>query len=332
MSQTSVSAYPAAPPVLAPHSGGSLWSPGLRLMRPLPPRHKARLLLGTWGPLLAALLAALLLWQAPFAMPALDPLQAALDGPLGSPQLLRWALLSLGAAALLAAGYLTVCAWMSLTEGLDLLRRDADEQALRLRDAAAQQARALAEAHTGLRQDHAELRAAVGEMARRTVALCGMLDADSQDAERAGADLEAIRDEERHALQLMAALRARLLGLAQLCQRLGEGAGPVVPSRLGEFDALTPADAAGAEVAQCHQLSERVGGAERLNERRIDAMRLSTDRLVCRTERGLLEGQQLMLLTRQIQALQAAAQQRLEQLAACGAALAVLDAADRSTA
>lgn len=320
MSQTSVSTYPAAPPVLAPRSAASLWSPGLRLMRLLQRRQQATLLLALWAPLLAALL----LLHAPIGQHTVVSLPAALEGPLGSAWALRWVLSGVLAAAVLASSYLTVCAWIGQSDGLERLRRDAGEQALRLRGAATQQARSLAETHAGLRQQHAELAAAVGEMARRTVALCGMLDADAQDAERASADLDAIRDEERHALQLMAALRARLLVLAQLCQRLGEGAGLAVPSRLGEFDAPTPADAVSAEIAQCHQLSERVGGAERLNERRIDAMRLSTDRLACRTERGLLEGQQLMLLTRQIQAAQAAAQQRLEQLQTCSVALTAM--------
>ena len=327
MSQTSVSTYPASPPVRAARTAASLWSPGLRLLRQLQSRQQARLVFGLWAPLLAALL----LWHAPIGGQAIDSLPAALDGPPGTALALRWVLLGLLTLAVLASSYLTACAWISQAESLDALRRDSAEQALQLRAAAAQQARALAETHAGLRQQHAELGAAVGEMARRTVALCGMLDADAHDAERASADLDAIRDEERHALQLMAALRARLLVLAQLCQRLGEGCAATVPSRLDDADEPAPAAAVSAEIAHCHQLSERVGGAERLNERRIDAMRLGTDRLVCRTERGLLEGRQLMLLTRQIQAALTAAQQRMEPLQASCALLGALGAADART-
>jgi hypothetical protein len=88
---------------------------------------------------------------------------------------------------------------------------------------------------------------------------------------------------------------------------------------IGELSA-----AASAEISQCHQLSERVGGAERMNERRIESMRRSTDSLICRAERGMREGQQLMVLTRQIEASQAATLQRLEQMSASCAALGAL--------
>jgi hypothetical protein len=171
----------------------------------------------------------------------------------------------------------------------------------------------------------ASCRSAIGEIARRTVALCGMLDSDLQDAERANADLDAIQDEERHALQLMAALRAHLLALAHRCQTLGEGARAAAPQGDDAIGSIgDPIDTVSAEITQCHQLSERVGGAERMNERRIESMRLSTDRLMCRAERGMREAQQLMVLTRQIEATQAATLQRLEQMAACGAALGKL--------
>ena len=352
MSHSSVSTYPS-PPVALPRAGFPLCTPGLRLMRQLDLRGKLLvLLLGTWLPLLLALL----LWNQPMRLSALDPLHTLLDGRLGTQWGPRWAPLSLLALALLASLYLAACLRSSLSEGLELLRRGAQDmasgrphglaqgfgvdelgqalQALgaagdqleRLRGAAQQQAGALARAHAALRLDNVEVRAAVGEIARRTVALCGMLDADSQDAERASADLDAIHDEERHALQLMAALRTRLLTLARHCHALREAAGEAVVSQLGELDgpALELGEAVGNEIAHCHQLSERVGGAERLNERRIESTRLGTDRLVCRTERGMREGQQLMVLTRQIQAAQAAAEAQLEQLAAGCAALAAL--------
>ncbi|MGL6109919.1 MAG: hypothetical protein ACRC2B_07450, partial [Rubrivivax sp.] len=155
---------------------------------------------------------------------------------------------------------------------------------------------------------------------------CGMLDSDTQDAERASADLDAIQDEERHSLQLMAALRARLLVLAQRCHALAEAAQASAAPQRGDMgasiDELT--GAANAEISQCHQLSERVGGAERMNERRIESMRRSTDSLLCRAERGMREAQQLMVLTRQIEASQAATLHRLEQMAVTCAALGSL--------
>lgn len=352
MSHSTVSAY-SPPPVVLASGGVSLWMPGLRLMQRLELRAKlGLLLLGTWLPLLLAGL----LWNQPLQLPALTPVHALLDGQFGTRLGARWAPLGLVPAAALVSLYLAVCLRLSLSQRLQLLHRGAAElaagrpapraraagsdeiaqtlQALTaagdalqaLRDTARRQAGEVARVHAALQLDHAEVRAAVGEIARRTVALCGMLDADGQDAERASADLDAIRDEERHALQLMAALRTRLLTLARHCQALREAAGEAVVSQLGELDgpALELGEAVGNEIAHCHQLSERVGGAERLNERRIESMRLGTDRLVCRTERGLFEGQQLMVLTRQIQASQAASEAQLGQMQACGAALAAL--------
>jgi len=64
--------------------------------------------------------------------------------------------------------------------------------------------------------------------------------------------------------------------------------------------------------------------AERLNERRIESMRLSTDRLVCRAERGMREAQQLMVLSRRVEGSLATTLQRLEQMAASCASLRAL--------
>jgi hypothetical protein len=175
----------------------------------------------------------------------------------------------------------------------------------------------LADARVALQMHQQEIGAAVGELARRTVALCGMLDANVHDVESAQADLEAIQDEERGALQLMAALRARLLELVQHCHALAEAARAAQPpADLEAIDRL--AQAAAGELTQCHQLSERVGGAERLNERRIESMRRSTDRLLHRAERGMHEAQQLMVLTRQVQAAQGQSLQQLQRIAASG--------------
>ena len=187
----------------------------------------------------------------------------------------------------------------------------------------ARSARELADAHLAMQLEAIEVRAATSEIARRTVALCGMLDTDIQDAERASADLEAIHEEEVQALQLMAALRARLFSLAHHCQTLGaaaRGASRHQPEASGEPVGEISA-AAAVDISHCHQLSERVGGAERLNERRIESMRLSTDRLLCRAERGMREAQQLMTLTRQVEASLATTLRRLEQMTASCAAL-----------
>ena len=322
-----IASTPATPPLLASRAAPSPWSSARGLVARLDPQAQARLLLLSALPWLAAWL----LWQLPLQMPAFAPaLPLALDAWLGTQLGSRWGLLGLLAVALAASSYVTVCAWLGLSRGLQRLRHEADvqadEHARAQRDAAAGQAAACVEAQAALRLHHTELRAAVGELARRTVALCGMLDADMRDAERVGVDLEAIQDEERYALQLMSALRARLLSLAQHCQALTDAAAAAAPSQLDGALAAPdePGAGVGADIAQCHQLSERVGGAERLNERRIESMRLSTDRLQCRAERALLEGQQLMVLTRQMQSSLSAAQQRQEQLAQHAAALTAL--------
>lgn len=309
----------AAPPLFAPRVIPSPRLPGRRLVAGLDLQAQALLLLLSAVPWLAAWL----LWLAPVELPTATSLQLALDGRFGTQLGPRWSLLGGLTLMLAASSYVTVCAWLGVSQGLQGLRRAVREQAHSHAEVLARQALCLADVQAALRLDQAELSAAVGELARRTVALCGMLDADMHDAERAGADLLAIQDEERHALQLMSALRARLLNLAQHCQALAEAAAAAPPSRLDAAAAGVDelGQCASAEIVQCHQLSERVGGAERLNERRIESMRLNTDRLQCRAERALLEGQQLMALTRRIQATQAASLQRLEQLTPASAAL-----------
>jgi hypothetical protein len=317
MSHTA-SAHPSAPSAPGAGNAWSLWTPGLRLMRGLRSRSQALLVLSSWLPLAAAAL----LWQGAIGGAAMDSLGAALDGRWDA-SALRWALSGLLLLTLLASAYLAVCAWLSLAQRLQRQDEAAAAQTQRLREMSARQSSVLAEAQAAMALQQAELRAAVGELARRTVALCGMLDAGVGDAARAAADLEAIQDEERHALQLMSSLRARLLSLAQHCQALGDAASAAAPSQLdaapGSVAELSAC--AAAEIAHCHQLSERVGGAERLNERRIDSMRRNMERLQYRGERGLLDGQQLMVLTRQMQVVQGAAQRSLEQIAQCSQAL-----------
>ncbi|HMO45968.1 MAG TPA: hypothetical protein PKB14_08040 [Rubrivivax sp.] len=297
MTDSSLSAYPPAP-LSAPRAASSLWTPGVRLMRRLPLRIGLPLLwLGLWLPLLPALW--LLGWLAPLP----DAWRAPALGLLG--------------LAGLASLYLLVCAGKALSQRLAVLHGEArqrDQQITR-------RVRELAEAREALQLQQQEIRGAIDETARRTLALSGLLDAGMQDADRADADLEAIQDEERNALQLMAALRARLLTLAQHAQALAEAARQGAGGGADQHPADTLSGAASAELTQCHQLSERIGGAERLNERRIESMRRATDRLHYRAERGLGEAQQLMALTRQVQAAQAASAQRLQRMATLCAAL-----------
>ena len=318
------------------------------------------LLLSAWLPLLVTVL---LMSIAPTSLAdiaALDPLRSLVIARLDADGGPRWAAPALLAASFLASLYLAVCARRALSEGLDRLRRGAQDMAdgrplVRAHgfgidelgqtlDAlviagdrmthlqgltgehagtVARCARELADAHLAMQLEALEVRSVVGEIARRTVALCGMRDSDMQDAERVSADLDAIHDDELQSLQLMAALRTRLLSLAQHCRALAEaardGTAPRADEAGGSVDEL--AAAAGVELKHCHQLSERVGGAERLNEQRIDSMRLSADRLVHRAERGMGEAPQLMALTRQIEASLATTLQRLEQMTASCASL-----------
>jgi hypothetical protein len=99
-------------------------------MRHLDLRRKALvLLLCTWLPLLLPLL---LLSNGPalFAhIAAFDPLRDLADGRFGAELGPHWAPLGILVAALLASLYLAACAWMAIFEGLDLLRRGAQDMA-----------------------------------------------------------------------------------------------------------------------------------------------------------------------------------------------------------
>jgi hypothetical protein len=349
---------------MAGQGGISFWAPGLWLMRRLSLPHRlAALLMAAWAPLLLALP---LLWNAAaplFQGTALGRLHGLPALGFDADVVPDWAPWGLLAFGVVASVYLAACASRSTLEGLERLRRRAENmadgqpelvvqdvgseelrqawaalgaagasvaqlhEAARHRDAVVlRSAQELGDGHRALQLHALELRAAIGEMARRTVALCGMLDSDMKDAECAGVDLDAIQDEELQSLRLMAALRSRLLVLTQHCQALADAARSAAASphdaRGESVDALLTA--AAAEVTHCHQLSERVGGAERHNERRIASMHRSADRLVQRTERGMREGQQLMVLTRQAEASLTAALQRLETMATSCASLCSL--------
>lgn len=313
------STQPAPSTLLAPRAS-ERELPSLRWLDRFDERALALLLALAWLPSLAAAL----LWVAALLGSGATGPGESLGGATGLAWLPRWAPPLMQALALLASTALAGAAWRALSQRLQRLRGAADGHAHAAQAAAVGHAQTLGEVHTAQRLQHAAVDAAVGELARRTVALCGMLDANMQDAARAAADLEAIQDEERHALQLMSALRARLLSLAQHCQDLTEAAAATAPSQLDASARATDelGASAHAEMLHCHQLSERAGGAERLNERRIESMRRGTERLQFRAERALLEGQQLMVLTRQIQAVQAAALRQLEAVATPSAATA----------
>lgn len=276
---------------------------------------------------------------------------------LPAEQLGQWVMVAL---ALLASLYLMVCAWMAIGEGLRAIRRSAqaiasgkldlqsrgfgsdelgqaltalNELAARLSrlhqtvvhgaSAVLQSSHEMAASRPELHAGHAEIRMAIGELARRTLALCGLLDAGTKDVERAGVDLDAIQDEECQTVQLMAGLRDRLLALNSYCQALGEAAQAVAAATPGsdktERALRELVDTAKVEIVQCHRLSERVAGAERSSERRIESLRRSTDSLLRHAERGICDAHQLMVLTRQIESSSLAASRRLEQLSAsCG--------------
>jgi hypothetical protein len=361
MTDNSLTRY-APPQAMTRPAAFSPWAPGQWLVRRLGLRWQlAAPLLAAWLPLLLALPwlvdGAVPLRDAP-------TLGALHDFALrvGAPAWLPWGMLAAGGAASL---YLALCVGRTWRDAVQRLQQGAlhlveraegkpgpaEQPAAdgelgralaalaaagtamaRLRDAALhgdavvrRSERELDAAQRALQLQALELRAAIGEAARRTIALCGLLDSGQQDAERASADLDAIHDEELHSLQLMGSLRSRLMALAQHCQALAEAAKRAAEpdgQRAGAVDELAAAVA--AELADCHQLSERVGGAERNNERRIVSMRRSAERVVCRAERGLREGQQLMLLSRQAEAALTTTLHRLEQMTASCEALRAL--------
>lgn len=168
-----------------------------------------------------------------------------------------------------------------------------------------------AEASSDLRTCHAEIRMATDEIARRTVALAGMLDACSQAMETAVADLDALQDEERVAQKVLVTLRARLLALDHRNHALMRTAlaGNGVAEDPGALEKAV--QAAETQVLHCHQLSERLGAAERGAVRHVDSLRRIAEVLTHHAQRGLRESQQLMVLTRKVGASLAAAEARV---------------------
>ncbi|MGL6108708.1 MAG: hypothetical protein ACRC2B_01280 [Rubrivivax sp.] len=286
-----------------------------------------------------------------------DMAREALRNPfelIAGEQQVIWVAVTLG---LLVALYLTVCAWIAIGEGLSAVRRSAlalsggalewqppgfgtDElgQALaalhglakqvtqlqaKVRDGSAALTRAsdaLASSQPAQQREQSEIGAANSELGRRTIAVCGALDAGTKEVDRIGMDLDALQDEEGHTQQLMAAMRARLLALNGRCHALGEAAQSVAASTPGSEPVARAlrelVAAADAEIVQCHQLSERFGAAGRSGDNRIESMRRCGDAMVRHAERGMLDARQLMVLTRQVESSLAAGRVRVERLAA----------------
>jgi hypothetical protein len=244
--------------------------------------------------------------------------------------------------ALLAVLCLAVCVWMSMRDPPGVLQVSQEEvdpsatlklgdedpantPAVRDDDCADRQLRhELADVHRTLQLGNQQVGSAIGETARRTLALCGAFDSCTKHVDAAAVDLDAIQDEAAHTQQLMAGLRAFLLTLAGHCQVLDSAAHRIkdsaVPAEVAQrIDELL--DVLRDDIVHCHQLSERIGGAERSGERRIDSVRRCIDGLGYQADRGLREGHQVMVLTRQIEASLAEGSQRLEKLSAACAAL-----------
>ena len=340
MSDREISAYPSMA-ALEARRESTLWSPGLRLMQDRGHRVKGLLLL------LLSWLAILLL-----AMLTLNSVGAQVPTVLTDEGLLpirriaesAWSFIHRGSpamvgVALLAVLYLAVCAWMSLAdpthtslpgaEGgvaspeLQGPRELADEVAADMQahrgEAGARRhpMQDVYDTHLALQLSSQQVGAAIGETARRTISLCGAFDACSKQVDVAGADLEAVQDESAHTQQLIASLRENLLTLGGHCQALGSTAQRMAGS--GEPSAAAPhidelLDLLRAQIVHCHQLSERIGSAERSSLRRIDSIRRCIDSVGHQADRGLREGHQVMVLTRQIEASLAEGSQWLEEL------------------
>jgi hypothetical protein len=347
MSDHEISAYPsiAARQV---RRDATPWSLGLRLMQHRGPRVKGvLLLLLSWLAML--LLSMLTLNWVGVEVPVVMTNEGL--GPLRSIAESAWPFVhqlspTVVGVALLVVLYLTICAWISLgvptqtpltgtDDGAASLEpqgprdpRDEDAAGMRaLRGEAGARRRPtqdLHDAHLALQSSSQQVGAAIGETARRTISLCGAFDSCAKHVDVAGADLDAVQDEAEHTQQVMASLRAQLLTLGSHCQTLASTAHRTsdlaVPDEAAQqIEELL--DALRAQIVHCHQLSERIGGAERSSQRRIDSIRRCIDGVSHQADRGLREGHQVMVLTRQIEASLAEGSQWLEELGAVSVSL-----------
>ena len=320
------------------------WGPGLRVVRQRGFRAKALLLL------LLSWLAVILLSMLAFnwmgaATPAWPLIESLKPEPLrgmadtGWP-LMRWASPGVVGLVLLAVLYLAACTWRSMEDRLGAwlpspgsADRGLEPARLPVHDDASPAPGPDRHDNTGapwrskpeafdiqlaLQLGNQQMGAAIGEAARRTLTLCGAFDSCTKHVEDAGADLDALQDEAAHNQQVMAVLRALLLKVGSHCQALGSAAhrlaGPAANAdATRHIDELREVLDAG--VARCHQLTERIGAAELSSGRRIESIRRHVVGLGYQADRGLREGHQVMVLTRQIQASLAEGAQRLQQSA-----------------
>ncbi len=328
---------------------------------------------------------------------ALRTLQGLLDQQRVAVQRSHWIDAGWMVAAMLAALYLMVCAYKVLGGGLSAVcsnvraladgnlgirpRAYGDDEvgrALRsLSDAAermsglfesvnqgvaavSQASQEVAAGNGGLVQRTGDVRLAIGEVARRTIAFCGLLDDCGKEVERAVADVNAMQDEARHSGLAMAGLRARMLALSGKSREIAHvvqmmenvalqtkllalnalveaahagphGKGFAVVAQEVRSLALRNEEAARAirdiinssitEIEECHRMTERTSDAVHTTDQRIEAVHRSMGDIVRQTERGMLESQQVMGLTRQVEASIGGNAQLVDQLSNASAAL-----------
>jgi methyl-accepting chemotaxis protein len=327
----------------------------------------------------------------------LQSLQTLLEQHVASLMRARWLDAALMTAAMLAALYLMVCAYKVLGGGLSAVCWNVQElakgnlsirpraygddeigRALRSLSDAAERMSGLFEAVTqgvgavshasqevaagngGLALRTGEIRVAIGEVARRTIAFCGMLDACGKEVEHAVADVHAMQDEARHSGQVMAGLRARMLALSGKSRDIGHVVqmmqSVALQTKLLALNALVEAAHAGphgkgfavvaqevrslalrneeaartihgiisssiAEIEECHRMTERASEAVQTTDQKIEAVHRSMGDIVRQTERGMSESQQVMGITRQVEASIGGNAQLVDQLSNASAAL-----------
>jgi methyl-accepting chemotaxis protein len=226
--------------------------------------------------------------------------------------------------------------------------------------AVSQASQELAAGNGGLVQRTGEVRTAIAEVAKRTIAFCGLLDDCGKEVDRAVADVNAMQDEARHSGAAMAGLRARMLALSGKSREIGHVVqvmeGVALQTKLLALNALVEAANAGphgkgfavvaqevrslslrneeaarairgiintsiTEIEECHRMTERTSDAVHTTDQRIEAVHRSMGDIVRKTERGMIESHQVMGLTRQVEASIGGNAQLVDQLSNASAAL-----------